>query len=66
MNPISPRSKFSSRPPPFESMPSHSMTNRKFPEPVNATTYNKYNSLNLAESGRKKSKSKGNEMEMSA
>lgn len=66
MNPISPRSKFSSRPPPFETMPitdsrpTHSITDsRPAPHPA----YTKYNSLCLEE-GRPKSRSKG-ETEMS-
>lgn len=60
MNPISPRSKFSSRAAPFETMPAHSISeNRPAPHPA----YTKYNSLCLEEV-RPKSRSKG-EMEMS-
>jgi hypothetical protein len=67
INPISPRSKFNSRPTPFESLPSHSsQANRQIPEPPTYKQYNKYSSLNLDESlNRKKSKSKPSQMEMS-
>ena len=47
MNPISPRSKFSGKQQPFESMPIHSVTSNKIPEPFKPKTYSKYNSLNL-------------------
>lgn len=48
INPISPRSKFSSRPPPFESLPSqYSQANQQIPDVPIKKAYSKYNSLNL-------------------
>lgn len=69
MKPLSPRSKFSSQQEAYESMPSHSglsIVKKKQSEPFAPKPYNKYNSLNLEESsGRRKSRSRGNELEMS-